>query len=84
MQTLLPVQLLTAVFFGIVVGFAIFVSTRTFYNSSEVVRAIHIAHKTQSSKMKKLLKATVEKESKTKGGGQRARPKLPGKRGRNK
>ena len=82
MQTLLPVQLLTAVFFGIVVGFAIFVSTRTFYNSSEVVRAIHIAHKTQSSKMKKLLKATVEKEGRW--GGQRARPKLPGKRGRNK
>lgn len=75
-DTLLPVQLLTAVFFGILFGFGIFMGTRTFYNSSDVVKAIHTAHKTQSGRLRKL----KESHKKIDKGG---RPKLPakGKRG---
>jgi len=78
-DTLLPVQLLTAVFFGILFGFAIFTSTRTFYNSNEVIRAIHTAHKTQSGRIKKMIKATsqgVKKSDKASS----SRPKLPSRR----
>eukprot|EP00041_Stephanoeca_diplocostata_P011582 m.191662 g.191662 ORF g.191662 m.191662 type:complete len:110 (-) comp18597_c0_seq13:167-496(-) len=60
-QALLPVQLLSAVFLGIGGGLSIFVLTRKFYHTGDVLKAMKMAHKSQASRLKKISKTVSAK-----------------------